>query len=52
MASSILRSSLNHVIEVLRSYEALGLDGFIFQGVPNNPRFYHQLADEVLPAFA
>ena len=41
----------DHVIEVLKSYEAAGLDGWIFQGVPNQPRFYHTLSEEVLPAF-
>lgn len=42
----------DHVIEVLQAYEAAGLDGWIFQGVPNNPRLYARLADEILPAFA
>jgi len=40
-----------HVVEVLRRYEAIGLDGIIFQSIPNNPRLYARLNDEVLAAF-
>lgn len=42
----------SQVIEALRAYEALGVDGVIFQGLPNNPRLYERLAAEVIPALS
>ena len=41
-----------HVIDVIREYEATGVERVIFKGMPNNPRLYQRLQDEVLPAFA
>ncbi len=40
----------SQVIDALLAYEPLGVDGIIFQGVPNNPRLYERLAAEVIPA--
>ena len=40
-----------HIINVFRSYEASGVQGIIFQGIPNTPRLYQQLDQEVLAAF-
>ncbi len=42
----------DHIIEVFRSYEAVGVQEIIFEGIPNNPRLYEQLDQEVLAAFA
>ncbi len=42
----------SQVIDALRAYEPLGVDGIIFQGLPNNPRLYEQLAAEVIPALS
>jgi F420-dependent oxidoreductase-like protein len=41
----------DHIIEVFRSYEAIGVQGIIFQGIPNKPRHYERLNEEVLTAF-
>ncbi len=43
--------SAEHIVEVIRRYEALGIEHVIFKGVPNNPRLYQRLTDEVLGAF-
>ena len=40
------------VIESLGAYASIGVDGVIFQGLPNNPGVYQRLADEVIPALA
>ena len=40
------------VIDALSAYEPLGVDGIIFQGLPNNPRIYERLATEVIPALS
>ena len=37
---------------MIREYEATGVERVIFKGMPNNPRLYQRLQDEVLPAFA
>ena len=42
----------DHIIDVLREYEATGVERVIFKGVPNNVRLYQRLQDEVLSAFA
>ena len=42
----------SQVIDALRAYEPLGVDGIIFQGLPNNPRVYERLAAEVIPALS
>ncbi len=44
--------SATRVIDALRAYEPLGVDGIIFQGLPNNPRLYERLAAEVIPALS
>ncbi len=44
--------SAEHIVEVLRRYQALGIEHLIFKGVPNNPRLYQRLTDEVVGAFA
>jgi alkanesulfonate monooxygenase SsuD/methylene tetrahydromethanopterin reductase-like flavin-dependent oxidoreductase (luciferase family) len=40
-----------HVISVLRRYSEAGADEVIFQGIPNNPRLYERINNEVLSAF-
>lgn len=40
----------SRVIEALQAYEPLGVDGIIFQGLPNTPRLYERLAAEIIPA--
>lgn len=40
-----------HIVEVLRRYEAAGADGAIFQSIPNNPRLYERIDAEILAAF-
>jgi F420-dependent oxidoreductase-like protein len=42
----------SQVIDALRAYELVGVDGIIFQGLPNNPRIYEGLAAEVIPALS
>lgn len=42
----------SQVIDGLRAYEPLGVDGVIFQGLPNNPSLYDKLATEVIPALS
>ena len=44
--------SATRVIDALLAYEPLGVDGIIFQGLPNNPRLYERLAAEVIPALS
>jgi alkanesulfonate monooxygenase SsuD/methylene tetrahydromethanopterin reductase-like flavin-dependent oxidoreductase (luciferase family) len=42
----------DHIIDVLHKYEAAGLKGIIFQGLPNKAELYARLNEEVLAAFA
>ena len=44
--------SPEQIIEVLRRYEAVGVEEAIFARMPNNPALYQRLSDEVLSAFA
>lgn len=44
--------SAGHIISVIREYEAVGIERVIFKGVPNNPRLYQRLQDDILSAFA
>ena len=44
--------SAEHIVEVLKRFQALGIEHLIFKGVPNNPRLYQRLTDEVLGAFS
>ena len=41
----------DHVIGVFEEYEAIGITGFVFESIPNNPRLYEQFDAEVLSAF-
>ena len=43
--------SSDHIIDVIREYEATGVERVIFKGVPNNPRLYERIQQEILPAF-
>jgi alkanesulfonate monooxygenase SsuD/methylene tetrahydromethanopterin reductase-like flavin-dependent oxidoreductase (luciferase family) len=43
--------SAEHIIEVLHRYREAGADGVIFQSIPNNPRLYERIDQEVLSAF-
>ena len=40
------------IVEVLRRYEAVGVEEAIFARMPNNPALYERLDAEVLSAFA
>ena len=42
----------DHIISVIREYEAVGVERVIFKGVPNNPRLYQRMQDDILSAFA
>lgn len=42
----------DHIMNVFRNYEEIGVQGIIFQGIPNTPRLYERLNEEVLAAFA
>jgi F420-dependent oxidoreductase-like protein len=44
--------SADHIIGVFRRYQEVGVQGIIFQGVPNRPQLYERLDREVLAAFA
>ena len=41
----------DHLIGVFEEYEAIGINGFVFESIPNNPRLYEQFDSEVLSAF-
>ena len=41
----------DHLIKVFESYAAVGITGFVFESIPNNPRLYEQFDDQVLSAF-
>ena len=40
-----------HLISLFAEYEAIGIEGFVFESIPNNPRLYEQFDDLVLSAF-
>jgi hypothetical protein len=40
-----------HLISLFEEYEAVGISGFVFESIPNNPRLYEQFDAEVLSAF-
>ena len=40
-----------HLIETFEAYEAVGITGFVFESIPNNPRLYEQFDEQVLAAF-
>ena len=42
--------SAEHIVEVVQSYRAAGIEHVIFKGMPNNGGLYQRLAEEVLPA--
>jgi alkanesulfonate monooxygenase SsuD/methylene tetrahydromethanopterin reductase-like flavin-dependent oxidoreductase (luciferase family) len=39
------------IVEVLHRYREAGAQEAIFQSIPNNPRLYERINDEVLSAF-
>lgn len=41
----------DHLIKVFESYAAVGITGFVFESIPNNPRLYEQFDAQVLSAF-
>ena len=41
----------DHLIKVFESYAAVGITGFVFESIPNNPRLYEQFDEQVLAAF-
>ena len=41
----------DHLIKTFEAYEAVGISGFVFESIPNNPRLYEQFDSEVLAAF-
>ena len=40
-----------HLIETFEAYGRIGITGFVFEAIPNNPRLYEQFDSEVLAAF-
>ena len=40
-----------HLINVFEQYEAVGIQGFVFESIPNNPRLFEQFDELVLSAF-
>ena len=41
----------DHLISLFQEYEAVGISGFVFESIPNNPRLYEQFDELVLSAF-
>lgn len=41
----------DHLIKTFEAYEAVGIVGFVFESIPNNPRLYEQFDEQVLAAF-
>ena len=50
--SQLAIGSAKHIVEVIRAYETAGVEEVIFKGMPNAPRLYRRLSEEVLPAFS
>ncbi len=44
--------SADHIVDLFRQYQDVGVQGIIFQGIPNRPRLYERLNDDVLAAFS
>lgn len=42
----------DHIIGLFRQYQEVGVQEIIFQGIPNRPRLYERLNDDVLAAFS
>ena len=40
-----------HLVELFGEYEAIGIEGFVFESIPNNPRLYEAFDEQVLSAF-
>ena len=40
-----------HLVSLFQEYEAVGITGFVFESIPNNPRLYEQFDAEILSAF-
>ena len=40
-----------HLIGLFQEYESIGIQGFVFESIPNNPRLYEQFDELVLSAF-
>ena len=40
-----------HLISLFEEYEAIGVDGFVFESIPNNPKLYEAFDEQVLSAF-
>ena len=41
----------DHLIKTFEAYEKVGIVGFVFESIPNNPRLYEQFDEQVLAAF-
>ena len=41
----------DHLIRTFEAYEAIGITGFVFESIPNNPKLYEQFDEQVLAAF-
>ena len=48
-ANDLAIGSVDKIVDVIGRYGELGIEHVIFKGVPNNPRLYQRLTDEVLP---
>ena len=40
-----------HLVSLFQEYEAVGISGFVFESIPNNPKLYEQFDADVLSAF-
>ncbi len=40
-----------HLVSLFQEYEAVGISGFVFESIPNNPKLYEQFDTDVLSAF-
>ena len=40
-----------HLVSLFGEYEQIGIEGFVFESIPNNPRLYEAFDEQVLSAF-
>ena len=43
--------SADHLVSLFQEYEQVGIRGFVFESIPNNPRLYEAFDEQVLSAF-
>ena len=50
-ANDLAIGSVDKIVDVIGRYVDVGIEHVIFKGVPNNPRLYQRLTDEVVSQF-